>query len=64
MSVQEEYATFLVCQRIQAESIDGEITAYFGYDLWSSVVHVIYRTRVPFKVGQRYYFRVRDALAV
>lgn len=54
------YSAFLVCQRIHAAEIDGEINAYFGYDMWSIVMHVIYRTRVPFKVGQKYFFSVRS----
>ncbi len=60
MNTPASYATFLVCQRVQAAEVDGEINAYFGYDLWSTVVHVIYRTRTPFKVGMRYFFSVRD----
>ena len=60
MNTPASYATFLVCQRVQVAEVDGEINAYFGYDLWSTVVHVIYRTRTTFKVGMRYFFSVRD----
>lgn len=58
------YSTFLVCQRVQVADNDVEVNAYFGYDLWSPVLHVIYRTRVPFKVGQQYFFSVRDSSTV
>lgn len=64
MNTPATYSTFLVCQRVQAAEVDGELNAYFGFDLWSSVLHVIYRTRVPFTVGQKYFFSVRDASTV